>query len=341
MSAYANLKHELSSSQRTWLVTGVAGFIGSNLLETLLLLNQRVVGLDNFGTGRRQNIEQVKAATPPNLWKNFEFVEGSIFDLPTCQRACSGVDYVIHQAALGSVPRSIVEPIASHDANVTGFLNILTAARDQKAKRFVYASSSAIYGDHPDLPKVEEKIGNPLSPYAATKLMNEIYADVYGRNYATEAIGLRYFNVFGPRQDPDGAYAAVIPKWTDALLRKQPVQINGDGETSRDFCFIANVVQANLLAATTPNPKAVNQAYNIAVGERTTLNQLYAAIQNGLRKLDPALPEQTPVYRDFRNGDVRHSLADISKARTLLGYEPTHRIDEGMEITLDWYTRNT
>ncbi|MBA4148694.1 MAG: SDR family oxidoreductase [Verrucomicrobia bacterium] len=340
MSAYEKLKAELLSTPRTWLITGASGFIGSNLMESLLKLNQTVIGFDNFSTGRKQNVELVKALVSAEQWSRFKFVEGDICDLATCERATQGVDFVLHQAALGSVPRSIVEPIASHDANVTGFLNMLTAARDQKVKRFVYASSSALYGDSPELPKVEHKIGNPLSPYAATKLMNEIYADVFGRSYGTQAIGLRYFNVFGPRQDPEGAYAAVIPKWTDAILKRQPVQINGDGETSRDFCFIANVVQANLLAATTTNPDAVNQAYNVAVGERTTLNQLFQSIQEGLRKLDPGLPEQNPVYRDFRVGDVRHSLADISKARTLLGYEPTHRIDEGMEIALDWYKKH-
>jgi len=340
MSAYENLKNELLKNPRTWLITGVAGFIGSNLLETLLKLNQNVVGLDNFNTGHKHNIEQVKSLVSPEQWARFRFVEGDICDPTACANAVSGVDYVLHQAALGSVPRSIAEPMASHAANVTGFLNMLAAARDQKVKRFVYASSSALYGDHPGLPKVEDKIGNPLSPYAATKLMNEIYASVFGRNYGMESIGLRYFNVFGPRQDPEGAYAAVIPKWTDALLKKEPVYINGDGETSRDFCFIANVVQANLLAATTTNPGAVNQAYNVAVGERTTLNQLFQAIQQGLRNLDPSLPEQKPVYRDFRAGDVRHSLADISKAKTLLGYEPTHRIDEGMAITLEWYRKH-
>lgn len=340
MSAYDSLKTQLLRAPATWLITGAAGFIGSNLLEALLKTNQTVVGFDNFATGRKSNVEQVKSLVTAEQWARFRFVEADIRDLGACQRAASGADFVLHQAALGSVPRSIVEPIASHDANVTGFLNMLTAARDQKVKRFVYASSSALYGDHPGLPKVEDKIGSPLSPYAATKLMNEIYADVFGRNYGTEAIGLRYFNVFGPRQDPEGAYAAVIPKWTDAILKQQPVHINGDGETSRDFCYIENVVQANLLAATTKNPAAVNQAYNVAVGERTTLNQLFDSIQNGLRKLVPALPEQKPVYRDFRAGDVRHSLADISKAKTLLGYEPTHRIDEGMQLTLNWYKKH-
>ncbi|MFN7138688.1 MAG: NAD-dependent epimerase/dehydratase family protein [Limisphaerales bacterium] len=341
MSAYQNLKNELLSFPKTWLITGVAGFIGSNLLETLLKLDQNVVGLDSFATGHKHNIEQVKALVSPGQWNRFRFIQGDIQKFEDCLGAASGVDYVLHQAALGSVPRSIVEPLASHQANVTGFLNMLTAARDQKVKRFVYASSSAIYGDHPDLPKVEAKTGNPLSPYAATKLMNEVYADVFGRTYGTESVGLRYFNVFGPRQDPEGAYAAVIPKWTDALLRRQTIYINGDGETSRDFCFIANVVQANLLAATTSNPGAVNQAYNVAIGDQTTLNELFQAIQQGLRKLDPALPEQAPVYRDFRAGDVRHSLADISKAERLLGYEPTHRIHEGMELTLDWYLKNS
>ena len=337
MTAYEKLRTNLQASPKTWLVTGAAGFIGSNLVETLLKLNQKVIGFDNFATGKKDNLEQVKMLVSGEQWSRFRFVQGDICDLASCQEACKGANYVLHQAALGSVPRSIVEPLASHESNVTGFMNMLIAARDNGVKRFVYASSSAIYGDHPELPKVENKIGNPLSPYAATKLMNEIYANVFGRNYKTEAIGLRYFNVFGPRQDPEGAYAAVIPKWADALLRGQPVYINGDGETSRDFCFIDNVVQANLLAATTTNSEAVNQAYNVAIGDRTTLNELFVAIQNGLRKLDPAMNEQKPIYQDFRAGDVRHSLADVSKAQRLLGYEPTHRIQQGMDLTLAWY----
>ena len=340
MSAYENLKQDLRSQPRKWLVTGVGGFIGSGLLQKLLELDQQVVGLDNFSTGHKKNLQQVEALVRQERWKKFQFIEGDIRKLADCKCACAGADFVLHQAALGSVPRSMLDPITSHDSNVTGFLNMLVAARDAKAKRFVYASSSAIFGDHPELPKVEEKIGNVLSPYAATKKMNEIYADVFARAYNFESIGLRYFNVFGPRQDPEGAYAAVIPKWIAAILKREPVHINGDGETSRDFCFVENVVQANLLAATTTNSDAVNQAYNIAVGERTTLNELFALLQSGLRKRDASLPDQKPVYQDFRSGDVRHSLADISKANRLLGYEPAYRIREGLEMAMDWYKQN-
>ncbi|HEY9174612.1 MAG TPA: SDR family oxidoreductase [Verrucomicrobiae bacterium] len=340
MTAYDLLQLQVRASSRTWLVTGVAGFIGSNLLETLLMLDQHVVGLDNFDTGKRSNLEQVRERVQPEQWARFRFIEGDIADPAVCQAACAGVDYVLHQAALGSVPRSIVEPLASHRANVTGFLQMLLAARDAKVRRFVYASSSAVYGDHPGLPKVEEQTGRVLSPYAATKAMNEVYARVCADAYGLESIGLRYFNVYGPRQDPEGAYAAVIPKWIAALLRREPVRINGDGETSRDFCYIANVVQANLLAATTTNPGAINQVYNVALGERTTLNELFQTLQTGLRRLDPTMPEQQPVYGEFRPGDVRHSLADISKAARLLGYAPTHRLSEGLEVAFDWYRAN-
>jgi UDP-N-acetylglucosamine 4-epimerase len=340
MSAYSKLQNKLQASPKTWLVTGVAGFIGSNLLEALLKLDQRVIGLDNFATGRRGNLVQVEQSVKAAQWTHFKFIEGDLVEPAVCQRACVGVDYVLHEGALGSVPRSIADPLGTHRANVDGFINILLAARDAQVKRFVYASSSSVYGDHPDLPKVEDKIGDPLSPYAATKLINEIYARVFARSYNIEAIGLRYFNVFGPRQDPEGAYAAVVPKWVAALHRREPVKINGDGETSRDFCHVANVVQANLLAATTANPAAVNQVYNVAVGERTTLNELFRLIESGLRERDAALPEQQPVYQEFRAGDVRHSLADISKAKTLLGYEPTHAIRDGLAAALDWYRKN-
>lgn len=339
-SAYEKLQQELKASPRAWLVTGAAGFIGSNLVETLLKLDQRVTGFDNFATGHRKNLDLVRALVTPEQWARFQFMEGDLCDAAACQRACTGVDCVLHQAALGSVPRSIEEPAASHAANVTGFLNMLTAARDQRVKGFAYASSSAIYGDHPGLPKVEDQIGRPLSPYAATKWMNEIYAGVFALNYGFASVGLRYFNVFGPRQDPDGAYAAVIPKWLAALLKREPIFINGDGETSRDFCFIANVVQANLLAATTTNPDALNQAYNIAVGERTTLNELYAALRDRLARTDATVKNQKPNYRDFRAGDVRHSLADISKVRRLLGYEPQFRLGEGLDLAFDWYRQN-
>ncbi|MDB6058595.1 MAG: NAD-dependent epimerase/dehydratase [Verrucomicrobiales bacterium] len=340
MSKYDQLEGTLRASPKSWLVTGAAGFIGSNLVENLLKLDQRVVGFDNFSTGYVKNLQEVQQIVGPKRWANFKLIENDTRDAAACQSACAGIDYVLHQAALGSVPRSITDPIASHESNVTGFINMLVAARDQKAKRLVYASSSAIYGDHPGLPKVEDKIGNLLSPYAATKLINEVYAGTFATAYEFKSIGLRYFNVFGPRQDPDGAYAAVIPKWIAALIKQEPVAINGDGETSRDFCFVDNVVQANLLAATAANPEAVNQAYNIALGERTTLNELFELLQTTLRRLDPKLPHQKPKYQDFRAGDVRHSLADISKARTLLGYDPKCRIADGIDIALDWYLKN-
>ena len=337
MSAYDILQSKLSATPRTWLVTGVAGFIGSNLLETLLRLGQTVTGLDNLSTGRRKNLDEVRARIAPQHWVRFRFVEGSITELSVCRRACQAVDFVLHQAALGSVPRSMEDPLGSHDSNVTGFLNMLLAARDASVRQFVYASSSAVYGDRPELPKIEDNTGSPLSPYAATKAINEVYADAFARAYNFPSIGLRYFNVFGPRQDPNGAYAAVIPKWIAALLKRETVRINGDGETSRDFCYIDNVVQANLLAAMTKDAAALNQAYNIAVGGRTTLNELFHLLQAGLRHRDESLPEQKPVYQDFRPGDVRHSLADITKAKRLLGFAPTHSIQQGIEQSLDWY----
>ena len=323
--------------QRTWLITGVAGFIGSNLLEALLRQGQRVTGLDNFATGFRHNLDQVKAAVGAEAWTNFRFIEGDIRDLESCRKACAGADVVLHQAALGSVPRSIEDPLTSHSTNVTGFLNMLVAARDAKVKRFVYAASSAAYGDWPGLPKVEDQIGKPLSPYGAGKYMNELYADTFGRCYGMETIGLRYFNVFGPRQDPDGAYAAVIPKWIASMLRGEDVFINGDGETARDFCYIDNVIQANLLSGTVANPEAVNQVYNVAVGDSTTLNQLFASLRDGLSKRDPDFRCKPAVYRDFRAGDVRFSRADIAKAETLLGFAPSIRAPEGLARALEWY----
>jgi UDP-N-acetylglucosamine 4-epimerase len=338
--AFDPLQSQLAAAPRAWLVTGVAGFIGSNLLEALLQLGQTVRGLDNFATGKRRNLEEVQSRVSAAQWARFEFIEGDLRDLAACQQACAGVDCVLHQAALGSVPRSLENPVASTEANVNGTLHVLLAARDQRVRRVVYASSSSVYGDHPALPKVEAQIGQPLSPYAATKRVNELYAEVFARCYGLEVIGLRYFNVFGPRQDPEGPYAAVIPKWIAALLRQQPVQINGDGETSRDFCFVANVVQANLLAATTANREALNQAYNIACGQRTTLNQLFTLLREMLAPDFPAVREQQPVYRDFRPGDVRHSLADIRKAAQLLGYAPTHQIAEGLQTALAWYVKN-
>jgi UDP-N-acetylglucosamine 4-epimerase len=338
MSAYQQLLEQLPKQPKTWLITGVAGFIGSNLLETLLKLNQKVVGLDNFATGHQHNLDEVQSLVSPEQWAGFNFIEGDIRQLEDCQRGCQGVDYVLHQAALGSVPRSINDPILTNSANITGFLNMLVAARDAKVQSFTYAASSSTYGDHPALPKVEANIGNPLSPYAVTKYVNELYADVFARTYGFNCVGLRYFNVFGQRQDPNGAYAAVIPKWTAAMIQGKPVLINGDGETSRDFCFIENTVQANLLAATTDNPAAKNQVYNVAVGDRTTLNDLFTAIRSALAA-NGVLYEQAPVYQDFRAGDVRHSQADVSKARELLGYAPEFVIKDGIAKAMPWYVR--
>jgi UDP-N-acetylglucosamine 4-epimerase len=340
MTAYQKLQIKLSKAPRTWLVTGAAGFIGSNLVETLLTLGQKVVGLDNFATGHQKNLAEVRALVGPARWKNFRSINGDIRDLKTCRRACRGADFISHQAALGSVPRSIEHPIQSNASNVTGYLNLLVAARDAKVKRFVYASSSAIYGDSPRLPKVEEHIGRPLSPYAVTKFVNELYADVFARCYGMETIGLRYFNVFGPRQDPNGPYAAVIPQWIAAMIKDERVFINGDGETSRDFCYVANVVQMNLLAATTANPRAVNQVYNVALNERISLNELFALLRERLLPHCPHLRRFKPVYRKFRAGDVRHSRADIARARRLVGYAPTHRIEQGLDAALDWYREN-
>lgn len=337
MTAYQRLLKRLPAEPRTWLVTGVAGFIGCNLLEALLKLEQRVVGLDNFATGHRRNLDQIRAVVSAAQWARFRFIEGDIRSLEDCRAACAGVDYVLHQAALGSVPRSLEDPITTNAANIDGFLNMLVAARDAGVQRFVYAASSSTYGDHPGLPKVEDCIGRPLSPYAVTKLVNELYAEVFARTYGFRSIGLRYFNIFGPHQDPEGAYAAVVPKWVAAMIRGEPVYINGDGETSRDFCYIANAVQANLLAATVERPEATDQVYNVAVGDRTTLNDLFRAIRDLLADRFPHLRGLKPIYRDFRPGDVRHSQADISKARTLLGYAPTHRIADGLREAMDWY----
>ena len=337
---YEEVLNQLNEQPKKWLITGVAGFIGSNLLETLLKNNQQVVGLDNFVTGHQHNLDQVKDLLSPEQWDNFSFIEGDMRDLQTCNRACNSVDYVLHQAALGSVPRSIEDPITTNENNISGYLNMLVAARDAEVERFVYAASSSTYGDHPDLPKVEDKIGNPLSPYAVTKVVNELYAQVFARTYGFKTIGLRYFNIFGQRQDPDGAYAAVVPKWVASMINNESVYINGDGETSRDFCYIDNAVQANILAATTTNPDAVDQVYNVAVGDRTTLNELFEAIRTGLSRQFSHLNDFQAVYRDFRAGDVRHSLADISKAEQLLGYSPTHRINEGIDVALDWYVKD-
>lgn len=346
MTPYEDLRIRLIESPKTWLVTGVAGFIGSNLLEALLKLGQRVVGLDNFSTGLRRNIDEVRFLVTPEQWSNFQLLEGDIRNLSDCRRACEGVDFVLHQAALGSVPRSLADPITTNENNIGGFLNIIIAARDHGVSSFTYAASSSTYGDHPDLPRVEDRVGKPLSPYAVTKIVNEFYADVFSRSYGFHTVGLRYFNVFGPRQNPDGAYAAVIPKWTASLLRGEPVFINGDGQTSRDFCFVANAVQANILAALTQDRDARNQVYNVAVGERITLNDLFGALRDGLLSiitdtgLRSKIVQATPVYRDFRTGDVRHSLADVSKAGRMLGYKPSHRFEQGIRVALSWYVRN-
>lgn len=334
---YALVLASLGQRRYHWLITGVAGFVGSNLLEALLRAGQQVTGLDNFMTGYRSNLDQVQALLPPAAWERFRFVEGDIRCLASCKAVCEGVDIVLHQAALGSVGRSIEDPILTSDINMIGFLNVLVAARDAGVRRLVYAASSATYGDHPDLPKVEERIGRPLSPYALTKHVNEVYADMFARCYQTESIGLRYFNVFGPRQDPDGPYAAVIPQWFSAMINDARLNINGDGDSSRDFCFVDNAVQANLLAALTCDPAAINQVYNVAVSARTTLNDLYEMMRAMLDQRFAHLRDYAPHYADFRAGDVRHSLADISKATRLLGYQPTHRLEDGLRASLDWY----
>ncbi|CAB3930143.1 SDR family oxidoreductase [Achromobacter insolitus] len=334
---FETTKKELSAAPRKWLVTGCAGFIGSNLLETLLKLNQTVTGLDNFATGFQHNLDEVRNSVTPEQWARFSFIEGDIRDLEACRRAVQGVEFVLHQAALGSVPRSLKDPITTNEVNIGGFLNMLVAARDAEVKSFVYAASSSTYGDHPALPKVEENIGKPLSPYAVTKYVNELYADVFARSYGFETVGLRYFNVFGKRQNPNGAYAAVIPKWTAAMIQNEDVTINGDGETSRDFCFVDNAVQANILAAMAA-PEGRNQVYNVAVSGRSTLNQLFGFLVQTLGTQGVAYGKK-PVYADFRAGDVRHSQADVSKAGRLLGYEPTHTVLQGLEVAMPWYTQ--
>lgn len=334
-SKYQEVLAKLVEEPKVWLITGVAGFIGSNLLEQLLILNQKVVGLDNFATGHQRNLDEVKSLVSNEQWQNFTFIEGDIRNFDDCLKAVANVDYVLHQAALGSVPRSIADPLTTNAANITGFLNMLNAAKEAKVKSFTYAASSSTYGDHPALPKIEENIGNPLSPYAVTKYVNELYAGVYARTYGFKTIGLRYFNVFGKRQDPNGAYAAVIPKWTSSMIQGEDVFINGDGETSRDFCFIENTVQMNLLAATA-SEDAKDQVYNVAVGDRTTLNGLYGAIKEALASNGISVNAE-PVYRDFRAGDVRHSQADIGKAESKLGYCPEFRILEGIEKAMPWY----
>ena len=318
-------------------VTGAAGFIGSHLTETLLHLGQTVTALDNFATGHRHNLDAVHASVGDAAWARLRFIEGDIRQLADCQAACAGVQIVLHQAALGSVPRSLADPITSNAVNVSGFLNMLVSARDAGVQRFVYAASSSTYGDHPGLPKVEHTIGKPLSPYAVTKYVNELYADVFARSYGLPSVGLRYFNVFGPRQDPNGAYAAVIPKWAAAILAGETVYINGDGQTSRDFCYVDNAVQANLLAGTVQDDAAVNQVYNVAVGDQTDLQQLHTMLMQALQANRPGLVTTSPVHRDFRAGDVRHSRADVGKAARLLGYLPSHDIQAGLDVAARWY----
>jgi len=334
---YSAIKEHIKETPHTWLVTGVAGFIGSNLLESLLKLDQTVIGLDNFSTGHQYNLDLVEERVSTDQWNRYQHITGDIRDLDTCHAASKNADYVLHQAALGSVPRSLEDPLLTNANNINGFLNMLLAARDAKVKRFVYAASSSTYGDYPGLPKVEDRIGNPLSPYAVTKYVNELYADVFARCYDFKTIGLRYFNIFGQRQDPEGAYAAVIPRWIASMMKNETVYINGDGETSRDFCYIDNAVQANILAATTSNEDALNQVFNVAVGDRTTLNELFELIRVGLQPNFPYLQAYQAVYRDFRAGDVKHSLADISKAKEILGFSPTHTIGNGLDEAMKWY----
>lgn len=335
MSKYDQIKKELKKNPKTWLITGVAGFIGSNILETLLKLNQSVVGLDNFSTGFHYNLDEVKSEVSEDEWSRFSFIDGDITSLDTCMKATNKIDYVLHQAALGSVPRSIENPLETNDSNINGFLNMLYASKENKVASFTYAASSSTYGDHKDLPKIEENIGNPLSPYAVTKYVNELYASVFSRVYGFKSIGLRYFNVFGKRQNPDGAYAAVIPKWTSALINDENVYINGDGETSRDFCYIENTVQMNILAATASD-NFKDQIYNVALGDRTSLNDLFEAIKAALINLGIHTSKEK-IYRDFRPGDVKHSQADITKAKKFLGYTPEYKINQGISESMPWY----
>jgi len=339
MTRYTEIKKQLTTSPKTWLITGCAGFIGSNLLETLLLLNQKVVGLDNFATGHQHNLDEVQGQVSSEQWSNFSFIKGDIRNLEDCTKAVgsieNSVDYILHQAALGSVPRSIADPILTNSANITGFVNMLVAAKEAEVTSFVYAASSSTYGDHPALPKVEDNIGKPLSPYAVTKYVNELYADVFNKTYGLNATGLRYFNVFGKRQDPDGAYAAVIPKWTAAMIDNQDVFVNGDGDTSRDFCFVENAVQANILAATAED-SGKNQVYNVALGDRTSLNTLFDSLKNALQT-NGVNYQKSPAYRDFRAGDVRHSQADITKAKNKIGFEPEFKIQQGIDKAMPWY----
>jgi UDP-N-acetylglucosamine/UDP-N-acetylgalactosamine 4-epimerase len=337
VSPYDELCRNLEREPRSWLVTGAAGFIGSALVERLLELGQTVVGLDNFATGHRSNLDDVRGLVGDQAWSRFRFIEGDIRDPETCRRACEGARYVLHQAALGSVPRSIAEPQASHQANVDGFVNVVLAARDAGAGRVVYASSSSVYGDHPDLPKVEDAIGRQLSPYAVTKRVDELYAGVFQDSYGLEMVGLRYFNVFGRRQDPNGPYAAVIPRWIGTLVAGERPQIFGDGSNSRDFCYVDNAVQANLLGACAAGERVTNQVYNVGCGDRTDLDDLFRMIRDRVAKRHPQLADVAPAYTDPRPGDVKHSQASIDKIREHLGYQETHRIADGLDHTVDWF----
>lgn len=339
MSKYLEIKENLLAEPKTWLITGVAGFIGSNILEELLGLNQHVIGADNFSTGFEKNLIEVKKKIPKKQWDRFVFYKGDISKKSFCKLICKDVDYVLHQAALGSVPRSLKDPFKTNNSNITGFLCMLIAARDSHVKNFVYAASSSTYGDHKALPKQENRIGKPLSPYAITKYVNELYAEIFFKSYQFNSIGLRYFNVFGKRQSPNGAYAAVIPKWLSALANNENVYINGDGSTSRDFCYVDNAVQANILAATTKDIDALNQIYNVALGDRTSLKDLHQIIYKEIKKYKN-ISNISPKYRDFRDGDVLHSQADISKAKKLLGYRPTHKIRNGIQASISWYLEN-
>jgi UDP-N-acetylglucosamine 4-epimerase len=339
MSYYDEVKNRIAKESRRWLVTGVAGFIGSHLLEHLLILNQSVTGLDNFSIGKRNNLEDVKSRVSPGQWSRFRFIEGDIRDPAVCRESCENADIVLHEAALGSIPRSLENPVASNDNNVTGTLNLFVSARDNKVKRVIYATSSSTYGDHGELPQREDRRGKLLSPYAVTKVVNELYADVFARCYGLETIGLRYFNVFGPRQNSEGAYAAVIPRWIAAMIKNEPVYVNGTGDTSRDFCYIENAVQMNLLAAAAEGPEITNQIYNTGVNARTSLNELFEMLRSRLEEEFKHVAHSKLMYRDYRPGDLPHSHADINKAKRLLRYEPTHTLEQGLDETVSWYRR--
>lgn len=336
-TSYDLLKERLKRETYTWLITGVAGFIGSNLLEALLKLNQKVVGLDNFSTGHQANLDDVRRCVGEVLWSNFLMIGGDICDLGTCVSATQGVDYVLHHAAVGSVPHSIENPIFTNKNNVDGFLNILVASSDNKSKRLVYASSSSVYGDGKESIKTEENTGEALSPYGVSKRVDELYASVFSTVYGAKTVGLRYFNVFGPRQDPDGNYAAVVPKWIKLLMLGEPTQINGDGKTTRDFCFVYNVIQANILAAL--NETKVSSIYNIATGDVTTLAQLHQIITADLAKKVAAMTFSTPTYKPPLTGDIRHSVADINSVKANLGYLPSHSLVQGINLTVDWFLK--